>query len=69
MGTGYVPFRLNLSRRKWDEENQSRLIPISRAYHVILAISRSFSERTPNPPLDFIRENSAIFVQDSQPGS
>jgi hypothetical protein len=70
MGAGYVPFGLNLSRRKWDEETQSRpVIHINRAYHVILAISTSISEQTQNPPVDFIGENPAIFVEDWQPSS
>ena len=70
MRAGYVPFGLNLSRRKWDEESQSRpVIHINRAYHVILAISVSVPEQPPNPSLDFIGENSAIFVEDCQPSS
>ena len=39
------------------------------AYHAISAIRVSAPEQPPNPPVDFIGENSAIFVEDFQPSS
>jgi len=70
MLAGYAPMGFNLSRRNWDEESQSRpVVHIIELPVSILAISVSAPERPPNPPVDFIGENSAIFVEDCQPSS
>jgi hypothetical protein len=42
---------------------------VNEAYHAISAIRVSAPEQPPNPPIDFIGENSAIFVEDFQPSS